>query len=44
MFLDYTLHIELDGMAIDLKIDDRMYGVSDNVVINGRKCASMALA
>ena len=37
MFLDYTLHIELDGMAIDFKIDDRMYRVSDNVVINESK-------
>ena len=37
MFLDYTLHIELEDMAIDLKIDDRMYRVSDNVVINESK-------
>jgi len=37
MFLDYTLRIELDDGPIDVKIDDRMYRVSDNVVINESK-------
>ena len=34
MFLDYTLRIELGDGPIDVKIDDRMYRVSENVVIN----------
>ena len=34
-FLEYTLRVQLaDGDSIDLRIDDRMYRVSDNVVIN----------
>lgn len=37
MFLDYTLRIELADGPIDVKIDDRMYRVSDNVVINESK-------
>ena len=37
MFLDYTLRIELENGPIDVKIDDRMYRVSDNVVINESK-------
>lgn len=37
MFLDYTLRIELEDGPIDVKIDDRMYRVSDNVVINESK-------
>ena len=37
MFLDYTLQIELEDGPIDVKIDDRMYRVSDNVVINESK-------
>ena len=37
MFLDYTLRIELEDGSIDVKIDDRMYRVSDNVVINESK-------
>ena len=37
MFLDYTLRIELEDGPIDVKIDDRMYRVSDDVVINESK-------
>ena len=37
MFLDYILRIELENGPIDVKIDDRMYRVSDNVVINESK-------
>ena len=37
MFLDYTLRIELENGPIEVKIDDRMYRVSDNVVINESK-------
>ena len=37
MFLDYTLRIELEDGPIDVKIDDRMYRVSNNVVINESK-------
>jgi len=37
MFLDYTLRIELEDGPIDVRIDDRMYRVSENVVINESK-------
>jgi hypothetical protein len=37
MFLDYTLRIELENGPIDVRIDDRMYRVSDNVVVNESK-------
>ena len=37
MYLDYTLRIELDDGPIDVRIDDRMYRVSENVVINESK-------
>ena len=37
MFLDDTLRIELEDGPIDVKIDDRMYRVSENVVINESK-------
>ena len=37
MFLDYTLRIELEDGPITVKIDDRMYRVSDNVVVNESK-------
>ena len=37
MFLDYTLRIELANGPIDVRIDDRMYRVSDNIVINESK-------
>ena len=37
MFLDYTLRIELEDGPINVKIDDRMYRLSDNVVINESK-------
>lgn len=33
-FLDYTLRVALDDSTIDLHIDDRMYRVSDTVVMN----------
>ena len=33
-FLNYVLNIPLDDDSIDVRIDDRMYRVSDNVVIN----------
>ena len=34
LFLDYVLRIPYDGDTIDLRIDDRMYLVSDSVLIN----------
>ena len=34
MFLDYVLTIELEDGSIDLAVDDRMYLVSENVLIN----------
>ena len=37
MFLDYTVRIELENGPIDLKINYRMYRVSENVVINESK-------
>lgn len=37
MFFDYTLRIELEDGPIDVRIDDRMYRVSENVVINESK-------
>ena len=37
MFLDYTLRIALDDGSIDVHIDDRMYRVSENVVVNESK-------
>lgn len=33
-FLDYVLRVALEDGTIDLRIDDRMYRVSENVVIN----------
>ena len=43
MFLNYTLRIELDDGPIDVKIDDRMYRVSENVVINESKMRKFGL-
>jgi len=37
MFLDYTLRIALDDGSIDVHIDDRMYRISENVVVNESK-------
>jgi len=37
MFLAYTLQIGLEDGPIDVRIDDRMYRVSENVVINESK-------
>ena len=37
MFLDYTLRIELEDGPVNVRIDDRMYRISDNVVINESK-------
>ena len=34
MFLDYVLTIELEDGSIDVAVDDRMYLVSENVLIN----------
>ncbi len=34
LFLDYVLRVALDDGSIDLRIDDRMYRVDDNIVIN----------
>ncbi len=34
LFLDYVLRIPYDGDTIDLRIDDRMYLVSDRVLLN----------
>ena len=35
--LDYTLRIQLEDGAVDVRVDDRMYRVSENVVINESK-------
>ncbi len=37
MFLDYLLQLELDSGPFVVRIDDRMYRVSDDVVINESK-------
>lgn len=37
MFLNYTLRIALEDSTIDVHIDDRMYRISDNVVVNESK-------
>jgi hypothetical protein len=37
MFLDYTLRIALEDSSIDVHIDDRMYRISENVVVNESK-------
>lgn len=37
MFIRYTLQIPYDGSTIDVEVDDRMYLVSDNVLINESK-------
>ena len=37
MFLDYTLQIALEDGPIDVRIDDRMYRVSEDVVMNESK-------
>ena len=37
LFLEYTLRIELEDGPLDVQIDDRMYRVSENVVINESK-------
>ena len=37
MFLNYTLRIALEDSSIDVNIDDRMYRVSENVVVNESK-------
>ena len=34
VFLDYVLRVPYDGDTIDLRIDDRMYLVSDRVLLN----------
>ena len=34
LFLDYVLRVPYDGETIDLRIDDRMYLVSDRVLLN----------
>jgi hypothetical protein len=34
VFLDYVLRVPYDGDSIDLRIDDRMYLVSDRVLLN----------
>lgn len=34
VFLDYILRIDYQGEPLDLRIDDRMYLTSDNVMIN----------
>ena len=34
MFLDYTLRIALEDSSIDVHIDDRMYRIGENVVVN----------
>lgn len=37
MFIRYTLRIPYDGSTIDVQVDDRMYLVSDRVLINESK-------
>jgi len=34
VFLDYVLRVPYDGDSIDLRIDDRMYLVSERVLLN----------
>ena len=34
LFMDYVLRVPYDDDTIDLSIDDRMYRVSDNIIIN----------
>ena len=34
LFLDYVLRIPYDGDTVDLRIDDRMYLVSERVLLN----------
>ena len=34
LFLDYVLRVPYDGDSIDLRIDDRMYLVSDRILLN----------
>ena len=34
LFLEYVLRVPYDGDTIDLSIDDRMYRVSENVILN----------
>lgn len=34
LFLDYVLRVPYDGDTIDLSIDDRMYQVSERVILN----------
>ena len=43
IFLDYTLRIELEDGPIDVHIDDRMYRVSENVVINESKMSKFGV-
>ncbi len=42
-YLDYTLRIELEDGPIDVRIDDRMYRVSDRVLINQSKLKKFGL-
>ena len=34
LFLDYVLRVPYDGDTIDLSIDDRMYRIADNIIVN----------
>ena len=43
LFLNYVLSVALDEDTIDLSIDDRMYRVSDHVVINESKMSKFGL-
>ena len=43
MFLDYMLRIELEDGPVDVRVDDRMYRISDDVVINESKLRKFGL-
>jgi hypothetical protein len=32
--LDYTLRIQLEDSTVDVRVDDRMYRISEHVVVN----------
>lgn len=43
MFLDYVLRIPYGDGTIDLRVDDRMYLVNDNVLINESRLSKFGL-
>jgi hypothetical protein len=43
MFLDYVLTIQLSDSSIDVAVDDRMYLVSEDVLINESTLTKLGL-